>query len=45
MKVHFRSLCFYETSTLVPVYTNQNKSKEDFHLKKKKKKAKGKNAV
>ena len=38
MKVHFRSLCFYETSTLVPVYTNQNKSKEDFHLYKKKKK-------
>lgn len=36
MKVHFRPLCFYETSTLVPVYTNQNKSKEDFHSYKKK---------
>ena len=37
MKVHFRPLCFYETSTLVPVYTNQNKSKKDFHFYKKKK--------
>lgn len=42
MKVHFRPLCFYETSTLVPVYTNQNKSKKDFHFYKKKKKWKEK---
>ena len=45
MKVHFRPLCFYETSTLVPVYTNQNKSKKDFHFYKKKKKSEDKIAL
>lgn len=32
LKVHVILLHFYETHTLVPIFTNQKKSKEDFHL-------------
>lgn len=28
----YRYVCFYEKLTLVPVFTNQKKSKEDFHF-------------
>lgn len=30
MKVHFMPLHFYKTPTLVPVFVNRKKSKEDF---------------
>lgn len=32
LKVHVILLHFYEIRTLVPVFTNQKKYKEDFHL-------------
>lgn len=35
-KVHFRPLGFCEGPTLVPVFTNQKKSKEDFRFYEKK---------
>ena len=40
MKIHFRPLCFYETYTLVPVYTSQNRIQRGFSLLQKKKKKK-----
>ena len=36
MKAHFIPFQFYEISTLVPVFTNQKKSEEDFDIYEKK---------
>lgn len=43
MKIHFRPLCFYETYTLVPVYTSQNRIQRGFSLLQKKKKVEKQN--
>ena len=37
LKAHFTSFQFYEIPTLVPVFTNQKKSEEDFYIYEKKK--------
>ena len=36
LKAHFTSFQFYEIPTLVPVFTNQKKSEEDFYIYEKK---------
>ena len=35
-KVHFTSLCFYERLTLIPIFTNLDKSEKDLHVSEKK---------
>ena len=39
-KMHFTPLCFYERSTLVLVFANKKKSKQDFHFYEKRRKMK-----
>ena len=36
LKVHFMSPCFYERLTLIPGFSNQKKSQDDFHFYEKK---------